>query len=398
MSHPYEDLDMKFSEMKEMINIALNGEISKQEVSEKVDGQNLFASIINGQIRFARNKTQMKNSGAQSMTIRDVEKKWADRPAISQAFTEAAYEMQNVFSSMDGKGLDSVFKNGKNWINFEVIWNVNKNVLDYDRDVIVFHNVQISDEDGSTKGSDPVAQKKLFSMVNKFKETKRTAINPPAALYIRGTEDFSARKKYFDSKLSTFMAKQKMKYANTMADWLRKYWSNRISELENGFNHKISKSVKDKIINRLVYNDKSYGLPQIRKDIGFEPLFKNIDDLSKNSIYINKEQTKQLEYLFLELGTEVLQNVEKFLTANPDKTVQELRSDISKQIRTLRASNNIEDLAKMREQLKRVQAIGGFDKIVPSEGVVFKWHGKTYKLTGLYAPINQLMGIGRFGG
>jgi hypothetical protein len=36
------------------------------------------------------------------------------------------------------------------------------------------------------------------------------------------------------------------------------------------------------------------------------------------------------------------------------------------------------------------------DAIVPLEGIVFTFNGKTYKLTGAFAPINQLLGYFKF--
>ena len=33
------------------------------------------------------------------------------------------------------------------------------------------------------------------------------------------------------------------------------------------------------------------------------------------------------------------------------------------------------------------------DKIVPNEGIVFVYAGNTYKLTGAFAPLNQILGI-----
>jgi hypothetical protein len=46
--------------------------------------------------------------------------------------------------------------------------------------------------------------------------------------------------------------------------------------------------------------------------------------------------------------------------------------------------------------LKRIDAAGGMDSIVPLEGIVFTFNGKTYKLTGAFAPINQLLGYFKF--
>ena len=43
--------------------------------------------------------------------------------------------------------------------------------------------------------------------------------------------------------------------------------------------------------------------------------------------------------------------------------------------------------------IERLQAIGGADKIVPNEGIVFTYQGKTFKLTGAFASLNQILGI-----
>ena len=47
----------------------------------------------------------------------------------------------------------------------------------------------------------------------------------------------------------------------------------------------------------------------------------------------------------------------------------------------------------LKLQLDKLQAIGGTQAIVPSEGIVFKYNGKTYKFTGAFAPVNQITGL-----
>ena len=59
-------------------------------------------------------------------------------------------------------------------------------------------------------------------------------------------------------------------------------------------------------------------------------------------------------------------------------------------------SGDLDVLKKLEYQLKRIEDIGGFDKLVPSEGIVFIYKGKTYKLTGLFAPVNQLLGLTKY--
>ena len=53
-------------------------------------------------------------------------------------------------------------------------------------------------------------------------------------------------------------------------------------------------------------------------------------------------------------------------------------------------------LNTLKLQLDKLNAIGGVDSIVPSEGIVFKYNGKTYKFTGAFAPVNQIAGLINF--
>ena len=65
-------------------------------------------------------------------------------------------------------------------------------------------------------------------------------------------------------------------------------------------------------------------------------------------------------------------------------------------IKAVKAADDIEVLNKLQIQLQRIEKLGGFDKIVPSEGIVFVYKGKTYKYTGAFAPVNQLLGLFRY--
>ena len=53
------------------------------------------------------------------------------------------------------------------------------------------------------------------------------------------------------------------------------------------------------------------------------------------------------------------------------------------------------ELEKLRKEFDRLQQVG-IDKLVPSEGIVFIYKGNTYKLTGAFAPVNQITGMMAF--
>jgi hypothetical protein len=81
------------------------------------------------------------------------------------------------------------------------------------------------------------------------------------------------------------------------------------------------------------------------------------------------------------------------LAANPDKAVQNIRKQIKSAISTVRSGGDIKKINRLSQQLNKLNSIGGMKSIVPSEGLVFIYKGKTYKLTGAFAPINQITGM-----
>jgi hypothetical protein len=99
------------------------------------------------------------------------------------------------------------------------------------------------------------------------------------------------------------------------------------------------------------------------------------------------------ETIFLRLGAVALQNAENFLAANPSKTVQQIKQEIAELTKELQNNPNPATISKLELELKRIERLGGFDAIVPSEGVVFTYRGNTYKLTGAFAPVNQILGV-----
>ena len=69
----------------------------------------------------------------------------------------------------------------------------------------------------------------------------------------------------------------------------------------------------------------------------------------------------------------------------------------NKALQDLQKPDNVEKLYKLKLQIEKLEAIGGLNAIVPSEGLVFKYKGNLYKFTGAFAPINQILGSIKFG-
>ena len=93
----------------------------------------------------------------------------------------------------------------------------------------------------------------------------------------------------------------------------------------------------------------------------------------------------------------ILKNASDFLAANPSDEAQRLRAQIQTAGSKIKKTGGVEQIKKVEAELARLDRIGGIESIFPTEGIVFKYKGKIYKLTGTFAAINQLLGIIKYG-
>jgi hypothetical protein len=112
---------------------------------------------------------------------------------------------------------------------------------------------------------------------------------------------------------------------------------------------------------------------------------------------ISKENLMKFERIFLGVGADVLSFMSSVLTVNPDKAKRAMVARLEKTIKDVEAKGDEKQIAKLRLELQRIADLGGFEKLVPNEGIVFQYpsgpNGYTMKLTGFFAPANQLLGI-----
>ena len=111
---------------------------------------------------------------------------------------------------------------------------------------------------------------------------------------------------------------------------------------------------------------------------------------------MTQNNMKPFETLFFEVGAEIMKNIDGWLAVNPKQSVQKIRSKLKSSISNVRSGGDLKKLNKLKQQLSKLDSIGGLDAIVPTEGIVFKYNGKVYKFTGAFAPINQITGMMTF--
>jgi|TARA_B110000879_G_scaffold50683_1_gene71640 hypothetical protein len=391
MSHPFDNRSLTFGDFKKLIESGLSGELNfEEDPTEKTDGQNLFATVKDGQAMFARNKGQMKNP--------------LDLPGIIKMFTGHASKLVEetyIFAANDLADAlprlkdQSMFANGLNFVNMELIYSKNPNVIYYDRDVIQFHNIVETDGEGNQTGTQNLATELVGALKELKKDVQDTfTIIPPQVLKIAKDINFEANKVKFIKQVEALKNRYNLTDADEVSRYHEMWWRETIDtnfpDLEQ--NH------KEGLLLRWAYGDKkTLNLRSLDKAIGKDKaaLVKKFDKEDVKKKY--KENIRPFEDLFLELGSVILKNASNFVAASPDKEMQRLHNQIRTEADKIKKTGGVEQIKKVEAELARLERIGGIESIIPTEGLVFKYKGHTYKLTGTFAAINQLMGIIKYG-
>ena len=400
MNHPFDDKNLTFSDLKQIIINGLGGNLNREDnVTEKLDGQNLMISWVNGKLVTARNKGQLKNYGQTAMDTAGVASKFAGRGDIKNAFVFAMKDLSKAVGRLSAKQKEKVFGNGKRWMNLEVIYPASANVIDYDKSEIIFHGTLEYDESGRAIGQPKDSARMLAGMIKQVNQNvqKKYSIGKPVFLNVPKIQNFDSKKQSFLSRLDKLKRQFALKDNDTLGRYHQAFWEEFIFNAGKQYNYNIPNKILVNLTKRWAFFDRSYSVQNMRKEIDNEDFLDWALSFDKTDhVKYVKDNMKPFEVLFLDVGAQILKNMSGFLAASPKQAVQKIRKDVTNAIKTVKAGGDVKKIDRLRTQIEKLEKIGGMSSIVPSEGIVFKYKGNTYKFTGAFAPVNQIMGLINF--
>jgi len=387
MSHPFDDMDLTFGDLKNIISSALNGDLGV--VREKTDGQALAISWKNGRLIAARNKGNLANAGANAMGIEDVASKFGGRGGLTDAYNFAMKDLSAAISGLSDAQRKKIFNEGKCFMNLEVIWPSSVNVIPYGQALLVFHNTTCYDEKGTAIGADGTAAGTLAGMIKQINADvqSRYTIQGPPITEIPKSEDLSSKQGKYLSKLSKLQSQFGLKDSDNVANYHQAWWENFINK---NAPIKVDKLTKEALVRRWAFGDKGFRLNTISN---LELQEWAIDHDKVNVVKQQKDNIKPFEEIFLGVGADVLEFVGSVLTIHPEKAIRSMKQKFKQVASQVRNGGSPAQIQKLKSELERLNQLGGIEKIVANEGLVFFYNGKTYKLTGTFAPLNQILGI-----
>jgi len=399
LAHLHENLDFTFGELKELLADVV---AAKTPVVEKVDGQNIFfkfqADPQTGAIRTARNKTNMLAGG---MTPEEFASKWVGHPA-EDAFVGGFKAIEGGLSRLNQSDLTAIFEptspGGQRYINAEIVYTGNPNVINYGGDYVVMHNLQEFDANGKMADVQLKGEAEFDRLVQAIDQSQTAQdeaewkIIGPQIVELQDLSDTDIMDE-FSSKISALGPDDQ-----TMADFVEE-------NLREGFvgDLPIPVNKQEDLIRRIVGlgrgldPDTLPALGDIKRGLS-KAVQKRVSALGTqtNAMKAAAAVTVPVQLAIHDLAVEVLRDAASVLTAGHTEEIDRLKKELESAVSAIETARDAKADTR-RDMLKRqLDKLGSSENISSSmEGIVFEHPPGSkalYKLTGAFAPLNQIIG------
>lgn len=394
--HPYEDLSLTFGDIKQMIDGALAGKLNL--MTEKVDGLNLMVSWKNGHLIGARNKGHLKNSGESALTIDQMKEMFAGRGNIETSFVEAMNDLSTAIKQLSTSDINTFFAEGKRFLNLEVMHPDTENVIPYGATQLVFHHFREYDDLGNEIKQDHEGVNVLNNKLQQVKASnqKTFQIKTLEPTKVIAAIDPAVKIRKYYRALSVLKQPYKLSETSTIGDYIELKWSGYIDKYSQNMNVTLPSDTKALLIKRWARGEKETNIKNILSKVNDDTFVGWVQETDKKASKISSTLLQPIETIILNLGVDVLRGIKNLTAVNPDASIKKIKDALSQTIEKVKQSNDIAGLELINAQLQRLNSIGGINSILPTEGIVFTYNNKLYKLTGAFAPINRIIGYLKF--
>jgi len=376
--YDYDNPELTFGEIKDIFFLISSGQLTTYE---KVDGQNIVFSYdtTNDTLLFARNKENIASGG---MILEDLQNKWLNLPLVHTTYITAYKTLSYALSKLNKQDLKYIFgETTKIWYSAEIISTINPNVIHYGRNAIVLHKSgYIFDLSNNKINMDTTKNfQKLESFVEHMNNNSDWDIFKPI---IMKDVHLKNAKWHLDALNDLMLKYHVCDHDNIQTFTSKAFNKHKLNDHKIDNKNKISNIFADSKYKRLKKKD-------LQTILNKEEIAKIYPMIQKEEI-IKKNLLKPLEMIVHQFAVDILHNTESNLTIDPDQEINRLKQAVRKQMIEIEKIDR-NKLTAIVAKLKHVNKINS-----TIEGITFQHNDKTYKLTGVFAPINQLLGLTRY--
>lgn len=391
MNHLYDNPDLTFKQMKDIFLAASSGEL---EGTEKTDGQNLQLSydVKTGTARAARNKGNIKAGGLDAAGLAD---KFGGRGALETAFNEAFAAFEEAVGKMSPEEQEEIFGPDTNiYYNAEVQDPRAANVINYDVPTLTIHRVghnEYDRETGAPTGRDVSANAmKLAAVLDKVqgdREEGKFRVEMNAIRRLEALSDDTAVNLAL-ARLEKVISDEGISDNQTVGEYVVSRVDRMIDNVIN-----LSSNAKKQLMKR-IFNVKGSNIRTVLKLVDEEDQ-EVIRDLVAKSGVLKFDAVAPIEEIVHDFAVEMLKGLHSAFVLDNEAEVERLRGETERAITAIENSESEEAMEILAKQMNKLKSAEGVT--TAAEGFVFDYDGVTYKFTGNFAPMNQLLGLFKYG-
>ena len=389
VDHLYDNTDLSFTDMIKIMKAASNGEITG---GEKLDGQNLFVSysVKDGKAKAARNVGNVKKGG---MDAEALATKFAGRGTLEAAFNGAFEAFVDAVQQMSDDIKLKVFGPDANiFYNAEVMDPENPNIINYNSKNLIIHrdgHGEYDRETGKVTDRDVSAEANLLGKalkaVQKSDKEGAFGVEMKAVERLRALDGDEAVNSA-ESRLKQLLSQSGVGTGATVGEYI-------VSKLDALIERMFSDLDEDtkKLIMQRMFGVKGTTATQIYKRISDPSTKSAVRDFIKDQKRVRKEIIFPLEDIVHDFAVAMLDGLKsRFVLSHKDE-INRIADRVEQAVAEIEAEGDDTKTQKLKASLGKLKSL---DKISSSmEGFVFAYDGHTYKLTGSFAPVNQIMGL-----
>jgi hypothetical protein len=435
MSHLYDNPKLTFAKLKEIFIAASEGVL---DGTEKTDGQNLYLSFSvpnqkmeftdddDGPGRAARNKGNIKSGG---LTVKQVVDKFADHPnqELKKSFSQALRAFEKVVKSFPREKQVEIFGPDTNiYYNAEIINPDTPNVISYDKKLVTLHRGGggfFDKETGSpeeVEGRDPetgeltvrerdisanaeTLAQALEGIIQDMESQGGFKVIMDAIQTLQGLEDKTALNKAI-SDLDAEISSEGISDNQMIIEYIMA----RIGTILTRRGIELKPETHDLVLKRLLLQNKAYrdayGYTNMPRDLAPNKIKADLSARDKNKVInilenatqILKEAVQPIEHIVHDFSVAMLEGLESLFILDNKKGIEKIKEKVRAAKEKIESGKNKEDIKILLQQMEKLKSVENIS--TAAEGFVFDYDGYTYKFTGNFAPINQILGIGKYEG
>ena len=395
MNHLYDNPNLTFRKMKEIMAAASDGQL---EGTEKTDGQNLQLSydVNTNTARAARNKGNIKDGGLDAAALAA---KFGGRGALEDAFNDAFAAFEEAVNKIPQEEREEIFGPNVNiYYNAEVQDPRAANLINYDLPTLTIHRVghrEYNRETGNATDRDVTnnAQKlsDALDVVQGEREEGKFKVQMNAIRKLEALSDDVALNDAYD-RLDSALTDAGISDNQTVGEYL----VSRIAEMIDAQVPGLSDETKIAMMKR-IFKEKGSNIRNVVATIPKEDEDKiaGVRNMVQNASLLKFEAIAPIEAIVHDFSVEMLKGVYSAFILDNDAEVIRLRSEVEKAIRAIEGSDSKEAIEILTKQMSKLKDVDNVS--TAAEGFVFDYDDVTYKFTGNFAPVNQILGLFKYG-